>query len=61
MGYNEARNPIGIVPNVLLASAPGKEIHPQILRMLVIHGDWVEKDISNSMLICHNKNRHIKY
>ena len=28
MGYNVARNPIGTVPNVTLASDPGKELLP---------------------------------
>ena len=31
VGYNVARNPIGTVPNVPLASALGKEIHPLYL------------------------------
>ena len=38
MGYNVARNPIGMVPNAPLASATGKELHPLILSKLVIHG-----------------------
>ena len=41
MGYNLVRNPIGTVLNSTLASAPGKEIHPPILSMLVIHGGQV--------------------
>ena len=41
MGYNVACNPIRTGPNAHLASAPGKEIHPPILSMPVIHGGQV--------------------
>ena len=44
MIYNAARNPIGTVPNMPLASAPGKEIHPPILIILAIHGGQVKRD-----------------
>ena len=44
MGYNVAHNLIGTLTNALLASAPGKEIHPQILRTLAIYGGQVERD-----------------
>ena len=43
MGYNVARNPLEMVHNVPLASASGKEIHPPILSMLVIHGRHVKR------------------
>ena len=33
MGYNVAHNPIGMVPNALLASALAKEPHHPILSM----------------------------
>ena len=42
MGYNVARNPRGTVPNAPLASAPGKELHPPILRTLLVHGCQVK-------------------
>ena len=45
MGYNVARNPIGTVPDVPLASDPGKEPHPPILSMLDIHGVKVKGEI----------------
>ena len=41
MRYNEARDPLETVPNAPLASAPGEEIHPLILSMLVMHGGRV--------------------
>ena len=41
MGYNVAHKPIVTVPNVLLASTPGKEIQPLILSMIVINGGQV--------------------
>ena len=44
MGYNVSRNPIGTVPNALLASATGKELHPLILIMLAIHGGQVKRE-----------------
>ena len=44
MGYNVSRNPIGTVPNALLASATGKELHPLILIMLEIHGGQVKRE-----------------
>ena len=37
MWYNVARNPLGTVPNAPLASDPGKEIYPPILKILVMH------------------------
>ena len=37
MGYNVARNPIGTVPNALLASDPSKELHPPKLSTIEIH------------------------
>ena len=42
MGYNLARNPIGMVHNVPLASAPGKELQPLILSTVIIHGGQVK-------------------
>ena len=42
--YNVARNPLGTVPNAPLASAPSKELHPPILRMLVMHGGQVNRE-----------------
>ena len=39
--YNVASNPMQTAPNALIASAPGKEIHPPILSMPVIHGGQV--------------------
>ena len=45
MGYNVACNPIGTVPNALLSSAPGKELHPLILITLSIHGVQVVREI----------------
>ena len=44
MGDNLARNPIGMVNNEPLASAPGKELHPVILSTLVIHGGQVKRE-----------------
>ena len=57
MGYNVAFNPIGTVTNAPLASAPGNELHPLILSMLVIHGGQVkiEKEISSRALSQTNK------
>ena len=42
MGYNVACNPIGTVPNALLSSAPGKELHPLTLSMIDMHGGQVK-------------------
>ena len=39
--HNVARNPIRKVPNTLLASAPGKELHPPILITPDMHGGQV--------------------
>ena len=44
MGDNVARNPIGMVHNVPLASAPGKELQPLMLSMLVIHRGHIKRD-----------------
>ena len=56
MGYNLSRNPIGVVANAPLASAPGKELHPQILSMLAIHGGQVKREIKISCRsICEAK------
>ena len=44
MGCNVERNPIGAVPNALLASTPGKELNPLILSMLLIHRGQVKID-----------------
>ena len=44
MGDNVARNPIGMVHNAPLASAPGKELQPLILSTLVIHGGQVKRE-----------------
>ena len=44
MGYNVARNPIGTVPDVPLASDPGKEPHPPILSKLAIHGLQIKRE-----------------
>ena len=44
MIYNLARNPIGTVPNALLASASGKELHPPILITPAIHGGQVKRE-----------------
>ena len=38
MGHNVERNPIGKVTNVPVAFATGKELHPPILRILVMYG-----------------------
>ena len=43
-GYKVTRNPLGTVPNKPLASAPGKELHPQILSMLAMHGGQVKRE-----------------
>ena len=43
MGDNVACNPIGMLHNVPLASATGKELHLLILSTLVIHGGWVKR------------------
>ena len=45
MRYNVVRNSIRMVPNVPLASAPGKEVHPLILLILAIHGGQVKIEI----------------
>ena len=50
MGYNVARNPIGTVPNALLASDPSKELHPPKLSTIEIHEGQVKKDIFITML-----------
>ena len=42
MGYNLARNQIGMAPNAQLASAEGKESHIPILRRQAIHGGQVK-------------------
>ena len=42
MRYNVACNPIGMVPNSPLASAPGKELHPPIFIILTINGGQVK-------------------
>ena len=44
MGYNVTRNPKGMVPNALLASDPGKELHTPIVRMIYIHGGKVNRN-----------------
>ena len=44
MGYNVARNPIGMVPNAPLASAPGKELHPPILITIALNGGQVKRE-----------------
>ena len=44
MGYNVARNPIGMVPNASLASAPGKELQSLIWSTLAIHGGQVKRE-----------------
>ena len=54
MGYNVARNPMGMVPNALLASALGKEIHPPILITIKIHRGHVNRDIRDEQEIAHN-------
>ena len=40
--HNVSRNPIGMVPNVPLASDLGKESHPPILITLDMHGGQVK-------------------
>ena len=42
--YIVARNSIGTVYNMLLASATGRELHHLILSMIVIHGGCVKID-----------------
>ena len=44
MVYNVAHNPIGTVTNAPLVSAPGKELRPPILSMLVISGGQVKRE-----------------
>ena len=44
MGDNVSRSPIGMVHNVPLASAPGKELQPLMLSMLVIHRGHIKRD-----------------
>ena len=54
MGYNVARNLIGAVPNVPIASDPGKELNPPIFSTLAIHGGQVKiqrEEINNQQLI----------
>ena len=41
---NVASNPLGTVPNVTLASAPGKEYHPPILSTLGDHGGYIKRE-----------------
>ena len=45
MGDNVAHNPIGMVHNAPLASAPGKELQPLILSTLVIQGVQFKREI----------------
>ena len=42
--YNEARNPLVMVNNAPISSAPGKELHPKILNMLAMHGGQVKRE-----------------
>ena len=49
MGCNVARNPIGTVPNAPLSSTPGKELHPPIFSMLLIHVGQVNRE---SVCVC---------
>ena len=44
MGYNVARNPIGMMPNAPLASDPVKGLHPPILIIIAIHGGQVKRE-----------------
>ena len=48
MGYNVARNPIGVVPNAPLASDLGKDLHPPILSTIAIDGCQVKRDIKRN-------------
>ena len=51
MRYNVARNPLGMVPNALLAFAPGKELYPQILSMLAMHIVQVKIERDRDLLL----------
>ena len=51
--YNVAHNPLGTVPNVPLASAPGKELYPLILIILAIHGVQVKRYIEICVCMCY--------
>ena len=42
--YKVAHNPLGTVPNVPLASYPGKELHPTTLSMLEMNGGEVNRE-----------------
>ena len=48
MGYNVVSNPIEMLHNVPIASAPGKELLPPILSTLAIHGVQVKRERSSS-------------
>ena len=44
MGYNVARNPIGMVPNVPIAYTPDKDPPPLIFITLSIHEGHFKRD-----------------